>query len=77
MHSLFLGYKQSLPFFRPAPSSSPPYGLINNIDTKANAVIAASVYLSEAPSLPMTQYPPVHTVYVYNVYLFTQRRGGG
>ncbi len=30
----------------------------------------AGVYLSEAPS------PPLHTVYVCTVYLFTQERGG-
>jgi hypothetical protein len=35
-------------------------------------------YLSEAPSPPMTPYPPtLHTVYVYTVYLFTQGREGG
>jgi hypothetical protein len=42
---------------------------------------AAGVYLSEAPSPPMTPYPPPYTlysVYVYTVYLFTQggRKGG-
>ncbi len=36
-------------------------------------------YLSEAPSPHMTPYPPspLHTVYVYIVYFFTQGRGGG
>jgi hypothetical protein len=30
------------------------------------------VYLSEAPSLPMTLHPPpLHTVYVYTSYLYT------
>jgi hypothetical protein len=35
---------------------------------------AAGVYLSEAQN-PIP--PPLHTVYVYTVYLFTQERGGG
>jgi hypothetical protein len=34
------------------------------------------VYLSEAPSPPMTPYPP-HSVYAYTVYLFTQGTGDG
>ncbi len=35
-------------------------------------------YLSESPCPPMTPYSrPLHTVYVYTVYLFTQGRGGG
>jgi hypothetical protein len=40
---------------------------------------AAGVYLSEAPSPTMIPYPPspLHIVYVYTVYLFTQGRGGG
>jgi hypothetical protein len=38
---------------------------------------AAVVYLSEAPP-SMTLYPPpLRTVYVYTVYLFTQGGGGG
>jgi hypothetical protein len=40
--------------------------------------LAADVYLSEAPSRPMTPNPPpppIHTVYAYTVYLFTQGRG--
>ncbi len=39
-------------------------------------VFAAGVYLSEALSPPMTPYP-LHTEYVYTVYLFTQGGGGG
>jgi hypothetical protein len=39
--------------------------------------MSLSVYLSEAPSPPVTLIPPsLHTVYVYTVYLFTQGRGG-
>ncbi len=35
---------------------------------------AAGVYLSEA----QTPYiPPLHTVFVYKVYLFTKGKGGG
>jgi hypothetical protein len=34
---------------------------------------AAGVYLSEAQN-PL--HPPLHTEYVYTVYLFTQRGGG-
>jgi hypothetical protein len=37
---------------------------------------AAGVYLSEAPSPPMTPYT-LHIVYVYTVYIFTQGRGEG
>jgi hypothetical protein len=35
-------------------------------------------YLIEVPSPPMTPIlpPPLHFVYVYTVYLFTQGRGG-
>jgi len=33
---------------------------------------AAGVYLSEAQN----PIPPLHTVYVYTVYFFTQSRGG-
>ncbi len=33
---------------------------------------AAGVYLSVVSSPPMTPYPPLYTVYVYTVYLFTQ-----
>jgi hypothetical protein len=33
-------------------------------------------YLTVAPSPPMTPYPPLYTVYVYTVHLFTQGRGG-
>jgi hypothetical protein len=36
---------------------------------------AAGVYLSEAQN-PVILPPPLHTVYVYTVYLFTQVRGG-
>jgi hypothetical protein len=36
--------------------------------------LAAGVYLLEAQN-PIP--PPLHTVYLYNVYLFTQGRGGG
>ncbi len=44
-----------------------------NIDLKRDFV--AGVYLSEAqkPILPS----PLHTVYVHNLYLFTQGKGGG
>ncbi len=31
---------------------------------------------SEAPFLPMTPFPPLHTVFVCAVYLFTRGRGG-
>jgi hypothetical protein len=60
------------------------HGLIHFIDTKANVVIlkkftckglCGSVYLSEAQN-PIPP-PPLYTVYVYTVYLFTQGRGGG
>jgi hypothetical protein len=34
-------------------------------------------YLSEAPYASLTPYSPLHTVYLYTVYLFTQGRGGG
>ncbi len=35
--------------------------------------MSADVYLSEAQN----PIPPLHTVYVYAVYLFTQGGGGG
>jgi hypothetical protein len=38
---------------------------------------AAGVYLSEAPSPPMTLSPPLHNVYVYTVYLYLYTQGGG
>jgi hypothetical protein len=38
---------------------------------------AVGVYLSEAQSPIHSPPPPLHTVYVYTVYLFTQGRGGG
>ncbi len=41
---------------------------------------AVVLFLSEAtlPSCDSILYPPpLHTVYVYTVYLFTQRNGGG
>ncbi len=34
---------------------------------------AADVYMSEAQNLI---HPPLHTVYVFTVYLFTQGKGG-
>ncbi len=36
---------------------------------------AEGVFLSEAQN-PI-RIPPLHTVYVYRVYFFTQKRGGG
>ncbi len=38
---------------------------------------AAGVYLSEAQKPIPHNPPPLHTVYVYTIYLFTQWRGGG
>jgi hypothetical protein len=37
---------------------------------------AAGVYLSEAQN-PILNPLPLHTLYVYTVYLFTQGEGGG
>ncbi len=39
---------------------------------------AAGVYLSEAPSPPMSPYPPLHTVqYTCIQYTYSHREGGG
>ncbi len=37
--------------------------------------LAAGVYLSEAPSPPMTSYPHLHTVYVYTCILINTGKG--
>jgi hypothetical protein len=49
-----------------------------NIDLRSvKGLCGRCLYLSEDPSLPMTPYsPPLHTVYVYTLYLFTQGGGG-
>jgi hypothetical protein len=39
---------------------------------------AAGVYLSEAPSPPMTPYPPPppYTLYAFMMYTYSHREGG-
>jgi hypothetical protein len=67
---------------RPWYTHSFPHGPINHIDTKAKCPHLKNLTLlpAEAPSPPVTPYPPppprLHTVYVNTVYLFTQGRGG-
>jgi hypothetical protein len=68
---------------------TPDHGLINYKDIKAKCrrlkilpvkgLCGRCLYLSEAPSPPMTPYPPspLHTVYVYTVYLYPQGWGMG
>jgi hypothetical protein len=65
------------------------HGIINYKDNKARCrylkkftckgALWQVFYLSEAPFPPMTPCSPspLHTVYVYTIYLFTQGRGGG
>ncbi len=65
------------------------HGLINYKDSKARCrylkkftckgALWQVFYLSEAPFPPMTPCSPspLHTVYVYTIYLFTQGGGGG
>jgi hypothetical protein len=38
---------------------------------------AAGVYLSEAPSPPMSPYPPPYTLYTCILYTYSHREGGG
>ncbi len=42
------------------------------ITLTCKGTLRQAFYLSEDPSPPMTPYRPLHTVYVYIVYLFTQ-----
>ena len=44
-----------------------------NLSVKGLCGRCLSIYLGPEPHTP----PPLHTLWVYTVYLFTQRRGGG
>ncbi len=65
-------------------SENSTHGLINYIDTKAKCshlkIWPVKGLCGRCLSVwgPEPQHPPsLHTVYVYTVYLFTQRKGGG